>query len=57
MEIIVQTDLKASSLLFIESEGNDINAVADSIPRAIKPVPVILAIQRPLFWSILSLQR
>lgn len=37
----------SSSPLFIESDGNDIKAVADSIPREIKPIPVILAIQRP----------
>jgi hypothetical protein len=44
--------ISSSSPLFIELDGNDIKAVADSIPRAIKPIPVILAIQRPI-WSIL----
>ena len=37
----------SSSPLFIELDGNDTKAVADSTPRAIKPIPVILAIQRP----------
>jgi hypothetical protein len=32
---------------FIELDSNDIKAVAVSIPRVIKPIPVILAIQRP----------
>jgi hypothetical protein len=32
--------------IFIESDGNDLKAVADSNPRAVKSIPVILAIQR-----------
>ena len=36
----------SSPLLLMGSDGNNIKAVADSMPRAISPKPVILAIQR-----------
>src|ERR687891_189798 len=36
-----------SPLLFIESDGKVTMPVNDSIPKIMKPIPVILAVQRP----------